>query len=53
MEDLERVLFEQQLAELDDVEFEEIVARTRPPRLNPQQRATEALRREVRGHAVD
>lgn len=45
-------LVEQRLAELSDDEFDALVARTRPPRLDPKEIAAAALRRKVRGKRV-
>lgn len=50
MDDYQKTLVEQRIAELTDSEFDALVARTRPPKLTPQQAAIEALRREIRGH---
>jgi len=53
MDEYQKILVEQRIAELTDTEFDALVARTRPPKLTPQQAATEALRREIRGHQVE
>jgi hypothetical protein len=42
-------LIEQRIAELSEADFDALVARTRPPKLNPKQRATDAIR-EYRGY---
>ena len=40
---------EQRVAELSDDEFDQLAARTRPPKLNRKQRAADAIR-EYRGY---
>lgn len=43
---------EQRVAELSDEQFDALVARTRPPRLDAKEAAALALRRKVRGTNV-
>ena len=42
-------LIEQRIAELSDTDFDALVARTRPPKLNLKERAADAIR-EYRGY---
>ena len=49
MDEHSEQLIEQLIAELSEADFDALVARTRPPKLNPKQRATDAIR-EYRGY---
>ncbi len=51
-DDYTSALVEQRIAELSDEEFQALVERTRPPKLDPKEAATAALRRRVRGHDI-
>ena len=52
-DDYEETLIRQRVAEMSNDEFDQLIAETRPPRLDPKEAAAAALRRKVRGANVN